>query len=124
MKNEKPACVPDSAHFRDRISLELHNLAQSIEESTHASARVVLDQTSVGRLSRMDAMQQQALAQDMKERQELQKRRREGALARIEAGSFGVCCACGDDMEIERLNADPCAVFCLACLEERASGKP
>lgn len=113
----------DLTYFRNRLSLDLIKINQAIMESRQASATVVLDQSSVGRLSRMDAMQQQAIAQGMTERLQLQKRKLEAALARIDSGGFGLCCACGDELERQRLYADPCILFCLPCVEERSNDK-
>lgn len=109
----------DLTYFRNRLSLDLIKLNQAIEESRQASATVELDQSSVGHLSRMDALQQQAMAQGMMERLQLQKRKLEAALVRLDNGGFGLCCACGDNLEPPRLHADPCVVFCLACMEDR-----
>lgn len=113
----------DLTFFRNRINLELIKINQAIVESRQASATVELDQSSVGRLSRMDALQQQAIALGIMERLHLYKRKLDAALARIDTGSFGSCCACGDDLEIQRLHADSCVIFCLACIEERSNEK-
>lgn len=113
----------DLTYFRNRLSLDLIKTNEAIEESRQASATVELDQSSVGRLSRMDALQQQAIAQGMTERLQLQKRKLEAALARIDSGSFGSCCACNEDLERQRLHADPCVLFCQPCIEERNTGK-
>lgn len=121
--NKTPTEAIDLTYFRNRISLDLIKLNQAIEESRQASSTVELDQSSVGRLSRMDAMQQQAMAQSMMERLQLQKRKLEAALARVDSGDFGLCCACGDDLERQRLHADPCILFCLPCVKERSSDK-
>ncbi|MBA4752691.1 MAG: TraR/DksA C4-type zinc finger protein [Sphingopyxis sp.] len=37
------------------------------------------------------------------------------AIARIDAGGYGVCTACGEDIEEARLNAIPEAARCRAC---------
>jgi len=42
----------------------------------------------------------------------------EAALSRIENGSFGVCVACGEEIQPRRLQAIPWTQFCLACQEE------
>lgn len=62
-------------------------------------------------MSRIDALQQQALAQGLLERLVIRKRKIEAALARFDSGTFGLCCACQGDVEPERLNADPASVF-------------
>jgi len=67
----------------------------------------------------MDAMQQQAMAKGMQERLITRKRKLEAALARIDAGRYGLCCQCGNVIETERLDADPAAIFCPDCAAER-----
>ncbi len=89
-----------------------------IEERV-AAAPVQLDQSSVGRLTRMDAMQQQAMAQSMLARTERRLRMLDAALARISAGAYGLCCECGNEIEPERLAADPAVVFCSECGRRR-----
>lgn len=37
------------------------------------------------------------------------------ALARMDAGSYGQCVSCGEDIAAERLEALPQAVYCLDC---------
>lgn len=113
----------DLTYFRNRLSLDLIKTNEAIEESRKASTTIELDQSCVGRLSRMDALQQQAIAQGMTERLQLQKRKLKAALDRIDSGIFGLCCACGGDLEHQRLHADPCTLFCLPCVEERSNDK-
>ncbi len=76
---------------------------------------IELDQQSVGRLSRQDAMQVQAMAQaaDVRRAQEL--KRLNAALARVDAGAYGDCARCGDLIEDKRLTLDPATPFCAGC---------
>lgn len=79
-------------------------------------APVTLDQQSVGRLSRMDALQQQSM--DLA-REEMRLRRREmiaAALKRIEADDYGYCLVCGEDIPYKRLKADATATRCITCM--------
>ena len=76
---------------------------------------VQLDQQSVGRLSRMDALRNQAMAKAQQARRDIQARRLNGALARIEAGEFGYCEDCGDDIAPKRLELDPSVTKCISC---------
>jgi DnaK suppressor protein len=108
-----------AARFHGRLSSELRQLVEGIAQAGAAAGTVELDQSSMGRVSRMNAMQQQAMAKSLRARLELQKRKLVAALGRIESGSYGLCCQCQADMEAERLEADPAAVFCAACAAER-----
>ncbi len=97
----------------------LEELAQDLEAQSAAASEsrrpVTLDQQSVGRLSRQDALQQQAMAkaQDERRRQDLNRIR--AALERIEEGSFGLCLQCEEPILEKRLEIDPATSLCLDC---------
>ena len=89
-----------------------------LEESENTAAGrkpVVLDQTSVGRLSRMDALQIQAIQIETERRRHIELQRIESALGRIKDGEFGYCVICGEDIEATRLKNDPSVPTCIAC---------
>lgn len=46
----------------------------------------------------------------------------EVALARIGKGDFGICVACGEDIEKKRLKALPWARYCLVCQDKKERG--
>lgn len=101
--------------FRDRLielRAELENRAHSSQEATKP---VELDQTRVGRLSRMDAMQGQQMAQEANRRREQHLMKINSALRRIDSGGFGICSVCGDEIDQRRLWADPSASKCVPC---------
>ena len=85
-----------------------------------ARAPVQLDQTSVGRLGRTDAMQQQAMAAAQARRRAARLTALEAALKRVDADEFGWCEACGEEIPEGRLDIDPCVTRCVAC----AGGRP
>jgi DnaK suppressor protein len=76
---------------------------------------VELDQSKVGRLSRMDAMQAQAMAQASGQRREAMLRNIEAALKRIDDESYGLCLDCGEPINPKRLEFDPTALRCIDC---------
>jgi len=76
---------------------------------------VELDQQSVGRLSRMDAMQQQEMAQAEARRRISDLARIEMALVRIAEGEYGWCAECGEPIAQKRLDIDPAAHLCIGC---------
>ncbi|ASK90031.1 TraR/DksA family transcriptional regulator [Sphingorhabdus sp. SMR4y] len=76
---------------------------------------VELDQQSVGRLSRMDAMQQQEMAQAEARRRTSDLARIEMALKRIRQNEYGWCAECGDPIAFRRLEIDPAAALCIGC---------
>ena len=92
---------------------------QALKEDSMESGDVVeLDQSRVGRLSRMDAMQSQQMAQETARRRRQQLQKIEGALRRIESGEFGYCYICGDEIDAQRLNIDPTTTRCIGCAEK------
>ncbi|MDP2677466.1 MAG: molecular chaperone DnaK [Rhodoferax sp.] len=109
----------DLEPLRERLQVELSKTIEAIQQARQSAAPVELDQSSMGRVSRNAALQQQALAQGVLDRLALRQRKLTAALDRCEAGSYGLCCACRGGMEPERLNADPAAVFCQECVTER-----
>lgn len=76
---------------------------------------VELDQQSVGRLSRMDAMQQHEMAQAEARRRISDLARIDQAMKRIEEGEFGWCAECGEPIAYKRLEIDPAAHLCINC---------
>ena len=87
------------------------------EDALNADSRdtVELQQDSVGRLSRMDAMQQQAMAQATERRRAAERARIAAALERIEEGEWGYCLVCGEEIAEKRLRHDPSVANCVSC---------
>jgi DnaK suppressor protein len=109
---EDPAVVEV---FKARLEHELIETVRLIDESREYRAPVELDQQSVGRLSRMDAMQQQAMSQDLNRRRQHRKIAIERALSRIRDGEFGYCVGCGEPIAVRRLDIDPTFEACVRC---------
>lgn len=109
----------DVERFRQKLLTLKTDLEATADTRQDAGQRVELDQTRVGRLSRMDAMQGQAMAKATQQRAALQLRKIDAALCRIEAGEYGECLECGVFIAEKRLQADPTAAFCIACAEAR-----
>jgi DnaK suppressor protein len=101
----------------------LENLRAELQEiseiGSDAAAVVKLDQSRVGRLSRMDALQSQAVAQASAGRRVEMLREVEGALKRLDAGCYGACLGCEESIDPRRLDADPTATLCIRCAAER-----
>ena len=92
----------------------------NLSEAAAPSRRPVeLDQQSIGRVSRQDALQQQAMAKAQDARRATELRRIDAALARLAAEDFGWCEACGDAIPDARLEIDPTAAMCVPCTERR-----
>ena len=104
---------PDKA--RQRLLALRQELQATSRQSREDRAPVALDQQSVGRLSRMDALQQQAMAQAAERARARELQRIDAALRRIEEGEYGWCAVCGEAIAERRLEVDPCATHCVSC---------
>lgn len=105
-------------HFRGLLEQRLASL-QSLAETAESNAAVVeLDQTRQGRLSRMDALQQQAIAQASNERRLQEIGRIKSALIRLDQEEYGYCLTCGDEIPDGRLEIDPTATQCVTCADK------
>ena len=89
-----------------------------IDDHGDDSRPVELDQTRVGRLSRMDALQSQAMAQETERRRHQELARIEQALKRLENGDYGDCLECGEPIPPKRLAFDPSVALCIDCAEK------
>ena len=106
---------------RDRL-LELREQIEAAADAGADSASVVeLDQSKVGRLSRMDAMQAQAMAKASGQRREAMLRNIEAALKRLDAGDYGFCRDCEEPINPKRLEFDPTVLRCIDCESKRES---
>lgn len=103
--------------FRKQL-LQMRSALQQIEQESRENTETVeLDQCRVGRLSRMDALQQQQMAFESERRRKLQLQKIEAALNRIDNDDFGYCFVCGEDIAMKRLQADPTHTKCIDCAE-------
>jgi DnaK suppressor protein len=101
--------------YRPRLLAEVAGLRAASSGTTADCKPVVLDQQSVGRLSRMDAMQQQAMAAAQEGRRRARLPAIEAALRRLDEGNFGWCANCGEFIGAERLDLDPTLMRCVDC---------
>ncbi|WP_346897284.1 TraR/DksA C4-type zinc finger protein [uncultured Roseibium sp.] len=100
---------------RNRLLAMKQELEALSEMSEGARATVELDQQSVGRLSRMDALQGQAMAQASERQRRTDLVRIEAALKRLDDGDYGYCLECGEEIAAKRLEIDPAAALCITC---------
>lgn len=101
-----------------KVLLELQReIHAQLDDNAGASATVELDQTLVGRVSRVDALQQQSIA--LNSRQQLLQRQRKilAALNSFNNDNYGYCQHCDEPIGFARLQAQPEANLCLRCQE-------
>ena len=102
--------------YRSKIEAEITKLRVLSDTSKQSRAPVSLDQQSVGRLSRMDAMQQQSMDLAKEERRAQRLAILTAALKRMDDGEFGYCLRCGEDIPPARLDVDPAVTLCIDCV--------
>ena len=106
----------------ETLRAQLVKLVTELEGSLRASAAsanpVELDQSSVGRLSRMDAMQQQAMAKATRQKARLRVTQCKAALSAFDRDEYGFCRKCEEPIGYPRLSAKPEAPFCLSCQQD------
>ncbi|WP_419901464.1 TraR/DksA family transcriptional regulator [Kiloniella sp.] len=95
---------------------EITELRNSSQESRDV---VELDQTKVGRLSRMDALQSQAMSLESERRRQLELEKIETTLTRLQNGNFGYCLKCDEEIQIKRLELDPTVTLCVECASDK-----
>ena len=115
--SDEPLSERQLAQSAERLRGLRELLQEQDRDSETARAPVALDQQSVGRLSRIDAMQQQAMAEAEARRRRHDLARIDAALARIESGDYGWCDACGERIAFKRLEIDPMATRCVGCAD-------
>ena len=93
---------------------QLKELKTPLKQS---SAIVMLDQNSVGRLSRMDAMQAQQMALEAERRRKNSQLQIKAALIRIENDDYGYCEICDEEIILGRLIIDPTVTKCVECCD-------
>ncbi len=96
-------------------------LREELSAGSSATKTVKLDQSRVGRLSRMDALQAQAMANASARHRDHELRRIAAALRRLDDGEYGDCDECGEAIARARLLVDPAASLCVACAEIQES---
>ena len=103
------------SRFRTLIHDRLAALERENQRGLEGQSTVMLDQQAVGRLSRMDALQFQAMAKANQVRRNATEKALHAALQRIEEGEFGYCEDCGEEIARKRLEFDPSVLRCISC---------
>ena len=105
----------DLKALRAALVERLEGLRAASETTAENRVPVEREQTSVGRLSRMDAMQVQAMAVATERRRAEEAARVEVAILRIDEDEYGYCISCGEEIAAKRLAVDPTIPTCIAC---------
>ncbi|TPG12958.1 TraR/DksA family transcriptional regulator [Sphingomonas koreensis] len=114
--------------YRQKLLDRRAELRREDELAAADRAPVALDQESVGRLSRIDAMQFQAMAMAQQRRRQAEQiaidaalKRIDAALKRIDADEYGYCLTCGDEIAEARLLNAPAVTQCIDCARDHSA---
>ena len=103
--------------FRQKLH-SLRSELQKLEESSKEGAKPGgVDRAALSRLSRRGAMQEQLVVEEAVRRRQRQLGKIEGAFRRFEAGEYGNCFICSEEIDIHRLSEDPTCTRCIKCVE-------
>lgn len=105
----------DIQQIKAKLLSEQQELMQISEQEQDTIAPVVLDQTTTGRLSRIDAIQVQEMAKEAQRRREQRIQLIKNALKRIKDDDFGYCINCDEPIAIARLTNNPACTLCIDC---------
>lgn len=111
--------IPDQEYFKQQLLLKKKVIQLEAEMGTDSAAAVMLDQSSVGRVSRVDALQAQAISVAAQERRAADLRNIEAALIRVKEGEYGYCQNCGVDIAFSRLEINLSTKYCVKCASQR-----
>ena len=101
------ALTEDEIGVLQRSLLALAEELRSLLSSSQEGARPVDLDEPIGRLSRMDAMQQQSMLRANRVSAQMRLRQAEAAMRRFELDEYGICVECGEDVGFARLEARP-----------------
>ena len=110
--------VMDISYYKQCLLTRRTELQEMAESGRAGAATVELDQSRVGRLSRMDSLQAQAMSQAVQQRRQLELQKVGAALQRVEASDYGYCLGCDEAIAEARLEIDPATPLCIQCADK------
>ena len=109
----------DFVEAQRAVLVRLHEELGEVVRMTGEGAKPVDLDEPIGRISRVDAMQQQKMVAENRQAAQARRRLVEAALSRIEEEQYGECLSCGEEIDPRRLEAHPEAAFCVECQGRR-----
>lgn len=112
----------DVKKLKARMQTRRRDLLKRGAGDAESMRPVDVDQTSTGRLSRMDALQSQAMDLEIERLRHQEVQRIDAALQRIADGTYGYCVACGEEIAVKRIENDPTTPVCINCAKDTPAG--
>ena len=103
--------------FFKKLQNHAKELKSKIYDARDFRKPVALDQQNIGRLTRADALQVQAMAVEVERRRYFELEQINRALKRIALDEYGQCLSCGEDIDLARLDIIPTTMTCIQCAE-------
>lgn len=116
-----PLTEEQRSELKERLLAMRVALQQRSQAAAEDTRPVSLDQP-IGRLTRMDAIQQQHMALGQQKRREQEQQQIEAALHRLESNRYGLCVRCEEEVSYDRLKARPTTTLCRNCQDEIEAG--
>lgn len=107
--------VQEQQHLHRELLLEREKLENQLDETKIQSEPVALDQQSVGRVSRIDAIAQQQMAISNRQQNTSRLNRINLALVALKNNEYGFCKKCEEPIGYARLRARPDTPLCIGC---------
>jgi DnaK suppressor protein len=105
--------------FKHLLEQQRDALVASQKLAQHSTEPVELDQSAIGRVSRIDAMQSQSMAIEASRLRQQQLRKISTALSLIESGDYGYCMNCDNEIDLRKLEIDPASSLCVPCASKQ-----
>ena len=102
-----------------RALLALRGELERLLDATREGTKPVDLDEPIGRLTRMDAIQQQSMTTANRRSHDIRLRQVIQALSALERDEYGLCRRCKDPIGYPRLKARPEALLCLSCQTNR-----
>jgi DnaK suppressor protein len=110
----QPLSAEETAELSVTLERLERDLSRVLEETIDNEQPVDLDQP-IGRLSRIDAIQQQKMQAAGRDAQKIQLAQVRRAQQAIQEDEYGYCRRCEEPIGVRRLQIQPEAPFCIRC---------
>ena len=122
MASEKDLSPAQLQQLKDNLHARREELTELLLQREQTAKPVILDQNSVGRVSRIDAIQQQKMAEANKFQAQQELKKITSALQQLHDEDYGDCLTCGEAIGFPRLQVKPTATLCIACQQLQENG--
>jgi len=102
--------------YKALIIKEINSVKESLN-ALNEQLKPVSPDSSLGRITRMDAIQNQSVSRQSLNSKKVRLYKLEVALRSVDAQTYGICTICGEDIAENRLKIVPESTVCMDCLK-------